>query len=75
MLAEATEQFSLNRVERIRPLQAHDLAETFARRLVVVSRPECHLADDPLFVVVIDLINFPRLLADTSLDFVVVAAA
>ena len=45
-------------------------------RDVVMSRFERHLADDPLFVVIVDLIDSTRLLPDTqSLDFIVVAAA
>jgi hypothetical protein len=41
-----------------------------------MSRFERHLADDPLFVVIVDLIDSARLLPDTQpLDFVVVAAA
>ena len=41
-------------------LQAHDLADPFRAdqlRDVVMSRFERHLADDPLFVVIVDLID------------------
>src|SRR5882757_5744043 len=79
MLAEAAQQFGLDGVERIRPLQPHDLAGPFRTdqlRDVIMSRFERHLADDPLFVVIVDLIDSTRLLPDTQpLDFVVVAAA
>jgi hypothetical protein len=79
MLAETAEQLGLDGVERIRPLQAHDLADPFRAdqlRDVVMSRFERHLADDPLFVVIVDLIDSAWLLPDTQpLDFVVVTAA
>ena len=79
MLAETSEQLGLDGIERIRPLQAHDLADPFRTdqlRDVVVSCFERHLADNPLFVVIIHLIDSARLLSDTQpLDFVVVAAA
>jgi len=79
MLAETAEQLGLDEVERIRPLQAHDLADPYrADQLcdVVMSRFERHLADDPPFVVIRDLIDSAWLLPDTQpLDFVVVAAA
>jgi hypothetical protein len=68
MLAETAEQLGLDGVERIRPLQAHDLADPFRAdqlRDVVMSRFERHLADDPLFVVIVDLIDSARLLPDT----------
>jgi len=75
MLAETAEQLGLDGVKRIRPLQAHDLADPFRAdqlRDVVMSRFERHLADDPLFVVIVDLIDSARLLPDTQpLDFVV----
>src|SRR5258705_5333983 len=78
VLAETVEQLSLNGIERIRSLQAHDLADPFRTdqlRDVVMSCFERHLADDPLFVVIVDLIDSTRLLPDTEpLDFVVVAA-
>jgi len=45
-------------------------------RDVVVSSFERHLADDPLFFVIVDLIDSAELLSDTQpLDFIVVAAA
>jgi hypothetical protein len=45
-------------------------------RYVVMSRFERHLADDSLFVVIVDLIDSAWLLPDTQpLDFVVVTAA
>src|SRR6267143_1111863 len=78
MLAETAEQLGLDGVERIRPLQAHDPADPYRAdqlRDVVMGRFERHLADDPLFVVIVDLIDSTRLLPDTQpLDFVVVAA-
>jgi hypothetical protein len=56
-----------------------DLADPFRTdqlRDVVMSRFERHLADDPLFVVIVDLIDSAWLLSDTQpLDFVVVTAA
>src|SRR5258707_1139491 len=77
MLAETAEQLGLDRVERIRPLQAHDLADPFRAdqlRDVVMSRFERHLADDPLFVVIVDLIDSAGLLPHTQpLGFVVEA--
>jgi hypothetical protein len=79
MLAETAEQLGLDGVERIRPLQPHHLADPFRAdqlRDVVMSRFERHLADDPLFVVIVDLIDSAWLLPDTQpLDFVVVTAA
>src|SRR6266496_751944 len=79
VLAETAEQLGLDGIERIRPLQAHYLTDpirTDQLRDVVVSRFERHFADDPLFVVIVDLIDSTRLLPDTQpLDFVVVAAA
>src|SRR5580692_4673868 len=79
MLAETAEQLDLDGIERICPLQTHDLADPFrADQLsdVVMGRFECHLADNPLFVVIVDLIDSTRLLSDTQpLDFIVVAAA
>src|SRR4051794_1955918 len=79
MLTETAEQLGLDRVEWIRALQAHDLADPFRAdqlRDVVMSRFECHPANNPLFVVIVDLIDSARLLPDTQpLDFVVVAAA
>jgi len=66
MLAETAEQLGLDRVERIRPLQSHDLADPFRAdqlRDVVVSRLERHPADNPLFVVIVDLIDSARLFA------------
>src|SRR5450755_1795582 len=69
MLAETAEQFSLDRIKRIRPLQAHDLANAYRAnqlRDVIMSRFECHLADDPPFVVIVDLINSAWLLPDTQ---------
>src|SRR5258708_40308928 len=79
MLAETAEQLGIDGVERIRPLQPHDLADPFRAdqlRDVVMGRFERHLADDPLFVVIVDLIDSTRLLPDTQpLDFVDVAAA
>jgi hypothetical protein len=79
MLTETAEELGLDRVKRIRPLQAHDFADPFRAdqlRNVVVSRFERHFADDPLFVVIVDLIDSAWPLPDTQpLDFVVVAAA
>src|SRR5437762_8674470 len=79
VLAETAEQLGLDWIEWIRSLQAHDLADPFRTdqlRDVVMSRFERHLADDPPFVVIVDLIDSARLLPDTQpLDFVVVAAA
>src|SRR5437879_2267168 len=79
MLAETTEQLGLDGVKWIGPLQADNLADLFRAdqlRDIVMSRFERHLADDPLFVVIVDLIDSARLLPDTQpLDFVVVAAA
>src|ERR1700722_4662085 len=79
MLAETAEQLGLDGVERIRPLQAHDLADPFRAdqlRDVIMGRLARHLSDDPLFVVIVALINSAGLLPDTQpLDFVVVAAA
>src|SRR5712692_8102397 len=79
MLAQTAEQLGLDGVERIRPLQPYDLANPFRAdqlRDVVMSRFERHLANDPLFVVIVDLIDSARLLPHTQpLDFVVVAAA
>jgi len=79
MLAETAEELGLDGVERIRPLQPHDLADPFrADQLcdVIMSRFERHPADNPPFVVIVDLIDSARLLPDTQpLDFVVVAAA
>src|SRR5882724_1883581 len=79
MLAETAEQLGLDGVERIRPLQPHHLADPFGTDqlgYVVMSRFERHLADDPLFVVIVDLIDSTRLLPHTQpLDFVVVSAA
>src|ERR1700752_3679410 len=79
MLAETAEQLGLDGIERIGPLQAHDLADPFRAgqlRDVVMSRFERHLADDPLFVVIVDLIDSAWLLSDAQpLDFIVVAAA
>jgi hypothetical protein len=68
MLAETAEQLGLDRVERIRPLQTHDLADPFRAdqlRDVVMRRFEGHLADNPLFVVIVDLIDSAGLLPDT----------
>jgi hypothetical protein len=68
MLAKTTEQLSLDGVKWIRPLQAHDPSDplrTDQLRDVVMSSFERHLADDPLFVVIVDLIDSARLLPDT----------
>jgi hypothetical protein len=65
MLAETAEQLGLNGVERVRPLQAHDLADSLGAdqlRDVVVSCFERHLADNPLLVVIVDLIDSARFL-------------
>ena len=62
MLAETGEQLGVDGVKRICPLQAHDLADLFrADQLgdVIMSRFERHLADDPLFVVIVDLTDPP----------------
>jgi len=79
VLAETSEQLGLDGVKRIRPLQTNDLADLLRAdqlRYVVMSRFERHLAYDPPFVVIVDLIDPARLLPDTQpLDFVVVAAA
>src|SRR6202158_826887 len=79
MLAETAEQLGLDGIERIRPLQAHDLADPFRAdqlRDVVMGRFARHVAGDPLFVVIVGLIDSTRLLPDTQpLDFIVVAAA
>ena len=52
------------------------LLRTDQLRGVVMGRFERHLVDDPLFVVIVGLIDPPPLLPNTqSLNFVVVAAA
>src|ERR1700758_4079437 len=69
MLAETAEQLGLDGIERIGPLQAHGLADPFRAgqlRDVVMSRFERHLADDPLFVVIVDLIDSAWLLSDAQ---------
>src|SRR5258707_4212667 len=79
MLAETAEQLGLDGVERIRPLQPHDLADPFLAdqlRDVVMGRFVRHVEDDPLFVVIVDLIDSTLPLPDAQpLEFVVVAAA
>jgi hypothetical protein len=60
VLAETSEQLGLDGVKRIRPLQTNDLADLLRAdqlRYVVMSRFERHLADDPPFVVIINLID------------------
>jgi len=70
MLAETAQQFGLDGVERIcpaataRPWPAR--FRTDQLRDVIMSRFERHLADDPLFVVIVDLIDSTRLLPDTQ---------
>jgi hypothetical protein len=79
VLSETAEQLDLDGIERIRPMQAHNLAAPFRTdqlRDVVTSSFKRYLADYPLFVVIVSLIDSTRFLSDTQpLDFVVVASS